>query len=240
MALNHRAGGVGLRLARATGLAATGLMMTMALVWAQEPKGVPAGAPPDLPAVGAPLSGGMPPTRIEPAPETTAGPSAEGMPPEAAPASAATGEVAKPTAHRAVSHQTVAKFETEPASGKVKITKETWIYASPSTHGKHLKRGEPDKFVVVTGSTRHYLVVALQNGKVGYIPQSAVELVRPTDKLFALTHDAAVREAPNKWAKKVAEVHQGHNVHVIGVALDYMKIRMHSGLEGYVPTSALE
>jgi len=35
-------------------------------------------------------------------------------------------------------------------------------------------------------------------------------------------------------------VHQGHAVHVIGIALSYMKIRMKSGLEGYIQASALE
>jgi hypothetical protein len=35
-------------------------------------------------------------------------------------------------------------------------------------------------------------------------------------------------------------VHQGHAVHVVGIALSYMKIRMKSGLEGYIPSSALE
>jgi hypothetical protein len=29
-------------------------------------------------------------------------------------------------------------------------------------------------------------------------------------------------------------------VHVVGIALNYMKIRMHSGMEGYIPSSALE
>ena len=55
-----------------------------------------------------------------------------------------------------------------------------------------------------------------------------------------LTHDAPVLDAPNHWGKKVSEVHQGHAVHVVGIALSYMKIRMKSGLEGYIPASALE
>jgi hypothetical protein len=45
---------------------------------------------------------------------------------------------------------------------------------------------------------------------------------------------------PNKWSKQLAEVHQNHDVHVVGVALDYMRIRMKSGLEGYIRIGALE
>jgi hypothetical protein len=55
-----------------------------------------------------------------------------------------------------------------------------------------------------------------------------------------LTQDAAVLEAPNHWARKLAEVHRSHNVHVIGLALNYMQIRMKSGLIGFIPVSALQ
>jgi hypothetical protein len=65
-------------------------------------------------------------------------------------------------------------------------------------------------------------------------------MVKPTDKFFQLTSDAAVRAEPNHWSAKLAEVHRGHDVHIIGMALSYMKIRMKSGLEGYIPTTALE
>jgi hypothetical protein len=64
--------------------------------------------------------------------------------------------------------------------------------------------------------------------------------VKPTDKIFMLSHDAGVLEKPNRWAKKLAEVHHGHNVHVIGVSLNYAQIRMKSGLEGFIPMTAME
>jgi len=35
-------------------------------------------------------------------------------------------------------------------------------------------------------------------------------------------------------------VHSGHDVHVVGVALNYMKIRMKDGKEGYIPIRSLE
>ncbi|MGC1192849.1 MAG: hypothetical protein WA861_19875, partial [Candidatus Binatus sp.] len=89
-------------------------------------------------------------------------------------------------------------------------------------------------------STHYYLQVKLKSGQTGYIDPSAVELVRPADKVFMLTHDAGVLDKPNRWAKKLAEVHQGHNVHVVGLSLNYMRIRMKSGLEGYIPMTALE
>ena len=59
-------------------------------------------------------------------------------------------------------------------------------------------------------------------------------------KGVVLTHDASVLDKPNRWGKKVAEVHQSKNVHVVGIALNYMRIRMKNGLEGYIPTTALE
>ncbi len=87
----------------------------------------------------------------------------------------------------------------------------------------------------MTGSTKYYLQAKLKNGQTGYISPSNVELVKPIDKIFMLTQDAAVLDAPNRWAKKLAEVHSKHNVHVIGIALNYMRIRMKSGVTGFYP-----
>ena len=55
-----------------------------------------------------------------------------------------------------------------------------------------------------------------------------------------LTQDAAVLDAPNRWAKKLSEVHRKHNVHAIGIALNYMRIRMKSGVTGFIPVTALQ
>ena len=93
---------------------------------------------------------------------------------------------------------------------------------------------------MVTGSTRYFLRVRLRGGQTGYVLMKAVELVTPTDKLFVLTRNAPVLSQPNHWGKKRAEVHRGHAAHVIGLALNYAKIRMRSGLEGFIPISALE
>ena len=130
--------------------------------------------------------------------------------------------------------------EIEPAQARLKVLQASPVYSAPAKSSKHIEQLSPEKFVEVTGSTHYYLQVKLKSGETGYIDPSAVELVRPADKVFMLTHDAGVVDKPNRWGKKLAEVHQGHNVHVVGLSLNYMRIRMKSGLEGYVPMTALE
>lgn len=161
-----------------------------------------------------------------------------GAPPTAPPSVAPAAPKAKhhTTAHRA----SVGHFDLEEANARLQLSQDTPIYASPSTSARHLESGIAGKFVQVTGVTRHWLRINLKNGQTGYVQQKDVSLVKPTDKIFKLTKDATVRAEPNQWAKKVSEVHRGRNVHVIGIALNYMKIRMRSGLEGYIPTTALE
>jgi hypothetical protein len=142
--------------------------------------------------------------------------------------------------HHASSRSSAREPEIEPAQAKLKVLQASPVYATPLKSGKHVEQLTPGKFVEVTGSTQHYLQVKLKSGQTGYIEPSAVELDRPTNKVFVLSHDASVLDKPNRWGKKVAEVHQSKNVHIVGVALNYMKIRMKSGLEGYIPTTALE
>ena len=148
----------------------------------------------------------------------------------------------KTATHHRSSHASVSAsdVEVEPGSARLKLIQDTWAYSAPAKHSKRLEQVHKDKYVVATGSTRYYLQVKLKNGETAYIEPSAVDLITQTDKIFQLTHDAAVLEKPNRWAKKVAEVHQPHNVHVIGLALNYMMIRMKNGQVGFIPTSALE
>ncbi len=140
----------------------------------------------------------------------------------------------KKVVHRA------APVRVEEANDRLRIKESTWIYSGPSNRSRHIVHAPAGKFVVVTGATRHFLRVKLQNGETGYIPTSTVELVKPTDQIFQLTSDAPVRAEPNRWAKKVAEVHKGHKVHVVGVSLSYMQIKMKSGLVGFIPATALQ
>ncbi|HYL60719.1 MAG TPA: hypothetical protein VEU51_17775 [Candidatus Acidoferrales bacterium] len=143
----------------------------------------------------------------------------------------------KPAVHHAATPKAV---EVEPGNARLKLLNDAWVLSAPAKNSKHLEQVHKDKFVVVTGSTRDFLQVKLKSGATGYLDPLAVEMTRPADKVFQLTHDAGVLDKPNRWGKKVAEVHTGHNVHVVGLSLDYMKIRMKSGLEGYIPMSALE
>jgi hypothetical protein len=179
-------------------------------------------------------------------PATSIAPAEGGAPPETAPPPApAQHHVARPPAvHHTVAPKAAAaavrSVTVEPAQARLLMKQDAWIYAEPSNRSAHIEKGEKGKFVIVTGSTHYFLRVRLKSGKEGYVLAEAVQLTAPADKFFMLTHDAPVLDAPNHWGKKLSEVHKGHAVHVVGIALSYMKIRMKSGLEGYIPSSALE
>ncbi len=197
--------------------AMTAAIFSFGLAYAQpEGAGTTAAAPPSAPAAAV-----APPTTVEP----------EAGAPAATPKARR-----RTTAH----HATVGHFDIEEANARLALKHDTPIYASPTTGAHQLQHGIAGKFVQVTGVTRHWLRVKLKNGATGYVQQKDVDLLKPADKIFSLTKDATVRAEPNPWAKKLSAVHRGHNVHVIGMALNYMKIRMRSGLEGYIPTTALE
>ena len=185
----------------------------------------------------------VPETSVVPAegPSGAAG-AAVGSPPSAPAESgvmSAPAPTTKPHVHHA-SSSTARAPEIEPAQARLKVLQDAPVYSAPAKTSKHIEQLTTGKFVEVTGSTHYYLQVQLKSGQTGYIDPSAVEVVKPTDKVFVLTHDAGVLDKPNRWAKKLAEVHQSHNVHVIGIALNYVQIRMKSGLEGFVPLTALE
>lgn len=210
---------------RTMALAAVGLWLTVpALALAQ------AGA-----ASGGDL--GLPATTIAPA-------GGEAPPGAPQPPLPAYHHVARPPAHHTIASKAAAapvrSVAAEPAHARLLMKQDAWIYAEPSNQSAHLEKGEKGKFVMVTGSTHYFLHVRLMNGKEGYVLAEAVQLTTPADKIFMLTRDAPVLDAPNHWGKKLSEVHKGHAVHVVGIALSYMKIRMRSGLEGYIPSSALE
>jgi hypothetical protein len=146
--------------------------------------------------------------------------------------------------HRAVSHRASASAADtsaiESAEGHLKLIQNSWAYERPSKTSTRIEMVHAGKFVNVIGTSRYYVQVKLKNSEIAYVPLSAVQLVTPADKLFKLTSDAAVLAAPNHSAKKLSEVHKGHDVHVVGVALNYMKIRMKNGLEGFISVSALK
>lgn len=128
----------------------------------------------------------------------------------------------------------------EPTHAMLKLKNDAWAYAGPETSSGTLEHVQAGKFLNVTGSTHYYVQVKLKSGATGYVPISAVELTRSQDKIMRLSTDAAVLSQPNRYGKRLSEVHQGHDVHVIGVSMNYFKIRMKSGLEGYIPMTAVE
>ena len=212
-----------------TALAATGLVLMVA---------ARAGA-----QAGSGAGMGLPSTTIAPA----EGEAPEAPPPAPPPPAHRRITPPPPAVHYPAAHPaapaapaTVKSVVPEPVQAKLQLTQDTWIYAEPSNQSAHVEQGEKGKFLMVTGTTHYFLRVKLKNGQEGFVLAEAVQVVTPTDKLFTLTHDAPVLDAPNHWGKKVAEVHQGHAVHVVGIALGYMRIRMKSGVEGYIPSSALE
>ncbi len=142
--------------------------------------------------------------------------------------------------HAPAPRATATSTAIEPASGHLRLIGDSWAYSRPDRSSARIEPVQSGKYVNVTGTTRYYLQVRLKSGKTAYVPYEAVDLVTPTDKIFHLTSNSPVLAAPNHAAKKLAEVHQGHDVHVVGVALTYMKIRMRDGLEGFIPDTALE
>jgi hypothetical protein len=198
----------------------------------------------------------------EPAPEApppgVAPPSAnpEEPPPPVAPPSATTPEVAPAPAAPAHHHkrhvskkhrkrhkaaQPEVETTVEPASARLKVASAgAPIYAKASHSSEQIGALSTDKYVQVTGSTKSFLQVQLKDGRVGYIEPSTVYMVTPYDKEFLLTADSPVYSVPNQWGRKLAEVHRGRYIHVIGQALAYLKIRMKDGTEGYVPMTAAQ
>jgi hypothetical protein len=212
--------------------------------------------------VGAEYSGSLPDTSITPASgaPSISGPSSSGSgktstvevpdddEPEAPPPPAALTprKSATPTAHHQVTRHKAKAIAAapapaiEPENGKATIKSDSWAYSRPSKSSRRIEQVHAGKFVTVTGLTSSYVRVQLKNGSTAYIPASAVALTRPADKIFQLTADAPVLSEPGHNGRKISEVHRGHDVHVVGLALNYMKIRMRDGVEGYIPVTALE
>jgi uncharacterized protein YgiM (DUF1202 family) len=144
--------------------------------------------------------------------------------------------------HRTVVHSRsdTGNADVEAATGHLLLTKDSWAYSRPTKWSPTVERVHSGKYVNVTGSTRDYVQVRLKSGQTAYVPQSAVQLVAPADKDFTLTADSPVYSAPSRSSKAIAEVHRGHNAHVIGLALNYLKIKMKDGLVGYIPQTAAE
>jgi len=144
------------------------------------------------------------------------------------------------TVHRRKHASTADSGVVESAQGHLKLLQDSFAYKRPSKSSTRIQPVQADKFVNVIGTTRHYAQVRLKDEQIAYIPLTAIDLVKPTDKRFTLTADSAVLSAPNHSASRVAEVHRGRDVHVVGIAINYAKIRMKNGTEGFIPIHVLE
>jgi D-arabinose 1-dehydrogenase-like Zn-dependent alcohol dehydrogenase len=131
-------------------------------------------------------------------------------------------------------------WEVEPASARLKIIGAGWVMANPWKTAKQIEPLDVGKVLIVTGSTRDYLQVRLKDGTVGYVEPTAIDLVKPTDQVFMVTSDSPIYERPNRFAKKVGEIVRRKPVKVTGIALNYLRVKLRSGVVGFVPISALQ
>jgi hypothetical protein len=220
-----------------------GVMMAAAMAVTLCAAVVYAGNPPDMmpeTAIAPAESSEAPPTpaqRHHAHPGPTATPAASESAAAATPAAAAVHHHAPRPNATPIPNLT---YEVEPATAGVPLTSDAIAYLQPSTESPQVEQLQSGMLVHVTGSTHYFLQIKLKNGNAAYVLADDASLTVPADKVFRLTSDTPVLARPNKWSKQLSEVHQGHDVHVVGVALNYMRIRMKSGLEGYIAVKALE
>jgi hypothetical protein len=234
-----------LRIARVVTVAATLAIVSVMPAFSQTGAASP-GTPPGIsgaPVAGAPAGGASVPSSIG-ATRTTEAPYESPAGDGAAPAT-----LSHASSHRhATTHHTrhtkqastADSSAPEPAQGHLKLIHDSFAYKRPSKSSTKIQPVQEGKFINVIGTTRHYAQVRLKNDEIAYVPLDAIDLVKPTDKRFTLTADSAVLSAPNHTSIKVAEVHRGRDVHVVGIAMNYAKIRMKNGTEGFIPIHVLE
>src|SRR5262245_9185062 len=64
--------------------------------------------------------------------------------------------------------------------------------------------------------------------------------VKPLNKMFLLTKNSSVYQTPDETSTVVGQVHRKKYVHVIGIAGNYLQIKLRNGTIGFVPTTAAE
>lgn len=200
----------------------------------------PASAPVAVPSAAAPATSGSTVPAL-PLPLTAPGPS---VPSNASapvtPGGSAT-SAALPRPRPTVRHRvTIRAEEVEPAQGRLKLNSDSPVLSAPAQGSRSVAQVHATKYVIVTGLTANYVRVQLRDGTVGYVPNEAVDLVKPADKVFSVIHNSPVYEKPSRYSRQVAEVHTPGRVQVTGIAPNYMKVRMRSGVEGFVPENAFE
>jgi len=226
----------GSKTVRTLAVAVAIMIASVTLASAQTGSG-PAG-PGGVPVSGAPATSGIGATRTTETPYES--PAGDGAAPATLPE---TGSHHRTKAYRSRHSRHVASADSstvEPTQGHLKLAEDSYAYQRPSKSSTKIQPVQAGKFVNIIGTTSHYAQVKLKNEQIAYIPLTAIDLVKPTDKQFTLTADSAVLSAPNHSAAKIAEVHRGRDVHVVGIAMNYVKIRMKNGTEGFIPVHVLE
>src|ERR1700730_1094973 len=149
--------------ANAIGIFAAALLLvtsaTNAFALSESPAGGSSPAASSAPIPSGPAPALPPATKVVPSDETEPAPASE--------ADTTGTRTKKPHRH----HKAVAAAppEVEPASARLRVIHDGWIYAAPSRTSKKIEKATIGKFVDVTGSTKYYLQVQLKNGQTGYI-----------------------------------------------------------------------
>src|SRR5215469_12467860 len=77
-------------------------------------------------------------------------------------------------------------------------------------------------------------------GETGSAEASASPKIKPLNKVFLLTKNSPVYESPDSTSTVVGQVHKRKYVHVVGLAGNYLQIKLRNGTVGFVPETAAE
>jgi tetratricopeptide (TPR) repeat protein len=83
-------------------------------------------------------------------------------------------------------------------------------------------------------------VAAAEPGTAPAPAAAALPKVHPLKRKFLLTHNSPVYETPQQGSKVLAQVHRGKYVNVTGIAGKWLRIRLRSGVIGFIPVTAAE
>ncbi|HXD89851.1 MAG TPA: tetratricopeptide repeat protein [Candidatus Binataceae bacterium] len=64
--------------------------------------------------------------------------------------------------------------------------------------------------------------------------------LREIEKRFKLTHDSPLYQSPASDSPVVGQVHRGKFVHITGIAGDWFRVQLKTGVVGFIPVSAAE
>lgn len=71
-------------------------------------------------------------------------------------------------------------------------------------------------------------------------PASAAVKIRPLDRTFLLTHNTPVYEGPDNTTRTIGQVHKRKRIHVVGIAGQWLQIKLKNGSVGFIPSTAAE